>query len=463
MVEPIDIKEIPTGRSSEYSELISAIDKNPYDPETWERVLNLAKNEEGTEKAQMGFYGHMPLGEMIKTADRLRKTESLDDKYKILAEKSSTEELWYDIVLGRTNDKSLTVMEEYIGKRRWEKGLDIGSGTGNSLLEIKKHAESFVGLDRLGFLLQVAGSRPELAEARLVTGEALNLPFSDGAFDLVMSNGLTYYLSKGELPKFVSEVVRVLEQGGSYFETFAIKEEHEVLPFVEKEFLRSGKSVLACLMDRLITHREKEVEVELSHYLILKSAFEKQGIACSVAPYWNEGILVLEFEKRLPREFEYLKRTYLSGDTHASYEEALILLYGEHVFPSDSGKKAIKEGKLPSPEKIISSIHFFEKLAAQQKVIEANPPGNYFLNFIRPLVDLATSKSVDSQIKELTIEVLGRNLENIYRGRVKGGNPNHWEVRGFYKRLNELLKELKDKVGCEQVVSQITDIIQEKK
>ena len=35
MVEPIDTKETPIGRSLEYPELVSAIDKNPYDPEVW--------------------------------------------------------------------------------------------------------------------------------------------------------------------------------------------------------------------------------------------------------------------------------------------------------------------------------------------------------------------------------------------------------------------------------------------
>ena len=172
MVEPVDIKETPMGRSSEYSELVSAIDKDPYSLEVWEEVLNLAKNEEGTERAQMGFYGHVPLGEMIKTTEELRGAQSLGDKYRILAKECSTGELWYDIILGRANDQSLNVLGEEIGnwkniigekvrERKWRRGLDIGSGPGNTLREIKKHTESFVGLDRLKFLLQVARSHPE--------------------------------------------------------------------------------------------------------------------------------------------------------------------------------------------------------------------------------------------------------------------------------------------------------------
>ncbi len=467
MPEEISKEErIPTS-SKGYSEIISAIDENPYDPKVWERVLSLARDEEGTDRAREGFYGHIPLDEMIKTAERLKGTANLDDKYRILAEKCSTGELWYDIILGHTNDQNLVVLGEEIGnwrnlygrktmERKWDNGLDIGSGTGNSLLEIKKHAGKFIGVEKLEFLSEAARSNPELSEAKIVTADALNLPFPDEEFDLVMSNGLTSYLPKKELPKFVKEVARVVEPGGSYFEPFIIKRKEEVLPLVEKEFLKNGKGVLVCLMDRMITNKGGEETVtEESHFSILKSAFEKNGFSYKLLPHQNKGIAVAEFKKRLPPDFEDLKSLYVSSGAFLSYGQMINLLFNDSNFHKNELKEIIEEGKLPSSEKIIPSLKFFKKLAADQWVIMSNSYGHYNTVFIRPLAEISIDESVEPAVRQKAQEVLVANLERFYQD-----TPDR-EGKEFYHYLGKLREQIENKTGCEKIISQIDTIIAE--
>ena len=142
-----------------------------------------------------------------------------------------------------------------MGSRTWSRGLDIGTGTGNSLATINHRVDSSVGLDQFSFLLQTAHARPDIGASQLVTANATQLPFKPGSFDLVISNGLTYYLPPEEIPQFARQAFQVLQPGGSYFEAFPLKEASDILPKTEAEFLTSAKAVLACLMDRLLTHQ----------------------------------------------------------------------------------------------------------------------------------------------------------------------------------------------------------------
>ena len=414
----------------------------------------------------MGFYGHVPLGEMIKTAERIRGTKTLEGKYRILAEKCSTGELWYDVILGRTNDQPLAVLGEHIGKKRWEKGLDIGSGPGNSLREIKKHAESFVGLDRLEFLLEAARSHPELSKAQVVRAEALNLPFADEKFDLVMSNGLTYYLTKEDLPKFVDEVARVLEPGGSYFEAFTYKDKEEILPFVEREFLKSGKSVLACLMDRLITHRAEEAKEALSHYSILKSAFEEQGFSCIPTSYKDRGVLILEFKKKYPEPAEKLRRLCLMGETELAYKIVDRLVYGQETREaSQSGRYSragvIEHGLLPSRDELIKNLELVKRVSDDQRVIEKNSGQEYFSVFVEPIVPLVTSKDVDTKVKRVALDLLFRSLKGLYEGKIRKQTLYSLDRRGLSSALYRLQKKLEGEPECQQVISQTERIISE--
>lgn len=101
-----------------YQELVSAIDHDPTRDDVWNQVVEIAQREEGTPKASAGFYGSVPLNEMLAIGERLRHESDLEKKYAILAQKSSIGILWYDVILGHVNQKVSSAMAEEIGTER---------------------------------------------------------------------------------------------------------------------------------------------------------------------------------------------------------------------------------------------------------------------------------------------------------------------------------------------------------
>jgi ubiquinone/menaquinone biosynthesis C-methylase UbiE len=88
--------------------------------------------------------------------------------------------------------------------------LDVGTGTGAAAEEATRAGGRVAGIDRsLGMLVVGVRRRPELA---LVTGEAIDLPFRDGSFEVVMGNFVLAHFAKVETALF--DVVRVLKPGG---------------------------------------------------------------------------------------------------------------------------------------------------------------------------------------------------------------------------------------------------------
>ncbi|MFZ5365970.1 MAG: class I SAM-dependent methyltransferase [Patescibacteria group bacterium] len=232
-----------------YLDLSSAIEQNPHDPEIQGQVLNLARQEEGTEKSQKGFFGRVALTEMEGLFKKMKEAKRLEDYYRLVVEKCSTGDLWYDIIVGRRYKDDIVALGEEIGKKEWDRGLDIGCGTGNVTRKITKHCKSFVGLDLLPFLLGIARERIQKSKVGFVAGEAARLPFKENAFDLVTSNALVCFLSREDLIRFIIEVNRVLKPGGSYFQPIGSARE---------EPLESGKALLAKLIDEMIPPSREE-------------------------------------------------------------------------------------------------------------------------------------------------------------------------------------------------------------
>ncbi len=86
--------------------------------------------------------------------------------------------------------------------------LDIGSGTGRGLLTIKT---TLPGVTALGVEpspeLRRIGRSKGLSEHELVDGDAMNLTFGDGSFDLVCEFGALHHIP--DPSKAVSEMLRV--------------------------------------------------------------------------------------------------------------------------------------------------------------------------------------------------------------------------------------------------------------
>jgi ubiquinone/menaquinone biosynthesis C-methylase UbiE len=96
--------------------------------------------------------------------------------------------------------------------------LDVGCGTGSLLAAAARRASGLdiTGLDPDPRVLRRA--RRKLARAgataRLDQGYAQELPYADGAFDLVLSSLMLHHLGDGAKEGMLAEVRRVLAPGG---------------------------------------------------------------------------------------------------------------------------------------------------------------------------------------------------------------------------------------------------------
>jgi ubiquinone/menaquinone biosynthesis C-methylase UbiE len=94
--------------------------------------------------------------------------------------------------------------------------LDVGCGTGRSLLEIKRRAGCTVcGVDVRSKMIAKAEKRAAQlgVTAKWLVADAESLPFGDEAFDVVVTESVNVFLQPGNA---LQEYYRVLKQGGWY-------------------------------------------------------------------------------------------------------------------------------------------------------------------------------------------------------------------------------------------------------
>lgn len=88
--------------------------------------------------------------------------------------------------------------------------LDVGTGTGVAAAAALQRGASVVGIDFSETM--IAEARRILPSAEFRVANAESLPFEDGAFDAVVSNGVLHHL--GEPDRALDEAHRVLDGGG---------------------------------------------------------------------------------------------------------------------------------------------------------------------------------------------------------------------------------------------------------
>ncbi len=95
-----------------------------------------------------------------------------------------------------------------------ERVLDVACGTGNAAVIAAAGGAEVTGLDAASRLIDVARARTAAAGigATFVVGDALDLPFGDGAFDAVLSVFGIIFAPDPE--RALAEIVRVLRPGG---------------------------------------------------------------------------------------------------------------------------------------------------------------------------------------------------------------------------------------------------------
>ncbi|MFH1523156.1 MAG: class I SAM-dependent methyltransferase [Patescibacteria group bacterium] len=179
-----------------YLELDEKTSEFPIPEEVWEEVISLAKEEEeGKEIGEKGWYGKIPLDSLLDLAKCVREEIDPVKRYEILTKKSPDGQIWFDVLAGL---RSLPAQEELIktvSRKKWDKALDLGTGTGEVADKIKPYCRELVGIDRVKLLLDLAQKR-KTKKQEYVLADALKSPFKKNSFELVVSSGLTGSFTK---------------------------------------------------------------------------------------------------------------------------------------------------------------------------------------------------------------------------------------------------------------------------
>lgn len=284
-----------------YTQLLSQIQEDPYSNDAWKKTVSLARSEDEEGFSGGSFYDVVPLGELIEVGEKLRAERTESGQYQILSERSSSGKTWYDIVLGHVNDQSFVPITQEIQRLnkydgKYALGLDLGTGTGNTLRAIAPSFERVVGIDRLGHVLQKEkdeGTLPENSD--VIVGDVGSIPLEDNSVDIAVSNGLTFYLSKDQLPSYARELFRVLKPGGRYMESFTNMDPEDPLPKTEMEYLRSAKGLLTCLLDNMVTIHGRNASDWSFNDMV--GEFAELGFGYNWKDANEDGIFVMNFFK----------------------------------------------------------------------------------------------------------------------------------------------------------------------
>lgn len=204
-------------------QLLTQFCERPDDESIWQTAYSWVTVESVVGNQQEPV-ADIPAEELVAFADLVRKTP-LPERYELTTKTASNERMWFDI-LGTFDSPQLEqakegIIESWIDRgdnpTKFEKGLDLGTGTGKSLRALEVGAEKVVGLDRSIELLAIAKTRAARG-TELVLGEVDKLPFADNEFDIATSSGLTGSLDRSTLRGFYAELSRVLRPGGIYVE-----------------------------------------------------------------------------------------------------------------------------------------------------------------------------------------------------------------------------------------------------
>jgi ubiquinone/menaquinone biosynthesis C-methylase UbiE len=129
---------------------------------------------------------------------------------------------WYDLMAGSSERKYRELGLRMLDLQAGERAVEIGSGTGQALLDLSRSAGvagAAVGLDLSEGMCRVA--RDRLAEARLgsplaavACADAVALPLPDRAFDAVFMSFALELFDAADMSRVLEECRRVLRNTG---------------------------------------------------------------------------------------------------------------------------------------------------------------------------------------------------------------------------------------------------------
>jgi ubiquinone/menaquinone biosynthesis C-methylase UbiE len=286
----------PPERPQHYKDLWELHNRHPVSNAVWNGLVSIARAEEQTGQGTRGAYGQVPLQDLLVLADKVRAAPDSQARYSLVAEKGPGGKIWFDSLIGFTIPEVTEVLTREIGQRHWEKGVEIGSGTGILTDAMKKHVNTLVTVDKSTLLLKVAKNRGH--GENQVVGDATNLPIVGKAVDFAVSSGLTNALTRRELSDFSGELFRVLKPGGVYFDSFVFPPEGEEFPPYVKRSMTNAKGILADLIvDTVSGSATMDKKDRVGSWSEFKDVVARNRFSVNYAMYNDLGVGVVKFEK----------------------------------------------------------------------------------------------------------------------------------------------------------------------
>ena len=127
----------------------------------------------------------------------------------------------YDMIADAGEHQARETGERLLAPRAGESVLEIGYGTGNSLITLAKlvgESGRVVGLDISDGMRQVASRKIDEAgvssRVQLDIGDARKLPYAENTFDAAFMSFTLELFAVEDIPKVLAEIRRVLRPGG---------------------------------------------------------------------------------------------------------------------------------------------------------------------------------------------------------------------------------------------------------
>lgn len=103
-----------------------------------------------------------------------------------------------------------------LGSGRGRTALDLGCGEGRHTIALARQGYDVTAVDLEPLALRKAKAQVRKAglHARFAVGDALNLTYGDGAFDVVLDYGCFHHLVTRDWPRYRRGLARILKPGG---------------------------------------------------------------------------------------------------------------------------------------------------------------------------------------------------------------------------------------------------------
>ncbi|MCK4824503.1 class I SAM-dependent methyltransferase [bacterium] len=113
------------------------------------------------------------------------------------------------------------IMDDFINNFRIQERknlLDIAAGSGRVLRSVKVKNIHFIGIDICEEMIDVARmNTSNRTNVSFVIANALELPFKNDAIDIITCTRFVHLISKQDLEKLLSEIIKITKKGGYIF------------------------------------------------------------------------------------------------------------------------------------------------------------------------------------------------------------------------------------------------------